>query len=253
MKKIFAAILVLAFALTMSGCVKITYWDGLSKSEAREFVEKTLEEKYGEEFVVVSMGTQSGETYTKLVGTCSPKSDKEILFKFESNHFGERRVYDDYIQNVVRKQVKQNIDDVLSKYYDNFASEVYVTPTTVFYDSGIRSANEATIKSFSESFTNNENNLTWVWIVLNDKEMEENVDKLKDIVQNMMRDFYSLEVFLDFIYANDDIISLCKESSKGTNSNRWDVDSIVKQNNSGMVMFAVFNDERGLFYRGKTY
>lgn len=59
MKRIIAAIMVLVSVLTLSGCKEVpgfmpTYWDGLTKRGAREFIQKALQEKYGEEFVVRS-------------------------------------------------------------------------------------------------------------------------------------------------------------------------------------------------------
>ncbi len=94
MKKIIAAILVLVFALAMSGCVKITYWDGLTKSEARELVENALEEKYGEEFVVKKM-YKTGATYYSsedLWAECSPKSDSDILFTVQIWNVNDSRI-----------------------------------------------------------------------------------------------------------------------------------------------------------------
>lgn len=68
-----------------------SYWDGLTKQGAREYIQDTLQEKYGEEFVVVSIGIRSGQYYRELVGTYSPKSDDSIAFEFEINHFSEER------------------------------------------------------------------------------------------------------------------------------------------------------------------
>ena len=250
MKKIIAGILVLVFALTMSGCV---YWDGLSKSEAREFVEKTLEEKYGEEFVVKQMYLKAGswDTASDLMADCSPKSDENIVFSTQTLAIGkERLMRDDYIQNVVRKQLKQNIDEVLSTYYDNFASEVYVTPLTNWYDSGIRSTNEDIVKKFSESFSNQEENRTSVWIILEKEEKKYGTDKLKGVLQDMIPGFYSLNIFIDCIFADEDTIKLCKEESKSINTNRWKVKQIVRNGNFPIEMFIIYNDERGLVYSG---
>lgn len=104
MKRITAIFLIFVFAaLSLSGCGVIrsfaSYWDGMTKSQTIKYVQDTLEEKYGEEFIVNYIGTHSGEHYTEVVGRCSPKSDKTIAFDFEVNHFSEiRQLIDNYIQ-----------------------------------------------------------------------------------------------------------------------------------------------------------
>lgn len=201
MKRFFAAVMVLLSVVTLSGCKEVPsfmpgFWDGLTKHGAKEYIQDTLQEKYGEEFEVISMGIRSGQYYRELVGTCSPKSDENIAFNFEVNNFGgQRELYDDYIQNVVRKQLKQNIDEVLSTHYDNFASEVFVTPLTSWYDSGIHSVDEATIKAFSESFSDQKENETSVWIILLEEEKKYGIDKLEIVLHDMIPKVYSLNIY----------------------------------------------------------
>ncbi len=245
MKKIFAGILVLVFALTMSGCV---YWDGLSESEAREFVEKTLEEKYGEEFVVKQMYLKAGswDTASDLMADCSPKSDENIVFSTQTLAIGKERVMsDNYIQNVVRKQLKQIIDNVLAEYYENFVSQVFVTPLNYWYDSGIRSVNNATIKNFSESFTNNDDNYTLVYIAI--KTSEKDFDNVKNALQKMCNNFYSLNVSLDCYYTDEHTIERCKENIDKS-YREIGVTEILRRGNFEMDEFVFFNDGRGLVY-----
>lgn len=242
MKRFFAAVMVLLLVVTLSGCKEVPsfmpgFWDGLTKLGAEEYVQNTPQEKYGEEFVVTSMGIHSGQYYRELVGTCSPKSDENIAFEFEVNHFSENRTMkDNHIQNVVRKQLKQNIDEVLSTHYDNFASEVYVTPLTKWYDSGMSSASETTVKTFSETFAQNgkddkeEFNKTSVWIILSNNEPAD-IDKLNSIIQEMTLDFYSLNVYIDCFFADQDTINLCNEKANSTDSSRWDVQVITRNGN----------------------
>ncbi len=207
MKRVIAAIMILVMALSMSGC-KISYWDGLSKSEAREFVEKTLEEKYGEEFLVAWISTRTGYNYTELVGACSPKSNLDIIFDFEANNFGERHVHDGYIQSVVRQEIKENIDSVLLKYYDIFASEVYVRGLSDLYKSEIYDSKEATIKNYTEALP--DSNSTGIWIALNEVEID-NQDKVAKVTDEMTESFHLTNAGIYFYYVTDDIIKQCKE------------------------------------------
>ena len=251
MKRFFAAVMVLLSVVTLSGCKEVpsfmpSFWDGLTRLGAEEYVQNTLQEKYGEEFVVTSMGIHSGQYYRELVGTCSPKSDENIAFNFEVNSFGEQReLYDDYIQNVVRKQLKQNIDEVLSTHYDNFASEVYVTPLTSWYDSEIRLTSEATIKNFSESFTDNDENCTLAYIVI--KNSETDFNKIENALQEMCVNFYQLNVFIDCYYTDNETIERCKGESGKLYGEIGMVD-ILRSGGFEKDDYVFFNDGRGLVF-----
>lgn len=223
MKKIFAGILVLVFALTMSGCV---YWDGLSKSEAREFVEKTLEEKYGEEFVVKQMYLKAGswDTASDLMADCSPKSDENIVFSTQTLAIGKERVMrDTYIQSIVRQEIRNNVEPVLEKYYDRYAFEVQVKGLYDEYESGIRSAKEATIKNYSEALPNT--NRTHIWIVLNEDEIYSQ-DNLSKIAEELTKNFSLTYAFIDFYYATEEVINKCS-AEINSSSNRLGVYVIV--------------------------
>lgn len=243
MKKIIAAILVLVFALAMSGCV---YWDGLSKSEAREFVEKTLEEKYGEEFVVLSIGIRSGQYYKELVAECSPESDKDIVFRIEANHFSENRTLsDEYIRNIVRKQLKNNIESTLEKYYGEYAVEVNVLGLEPFYDSGINSSKGSVVEQFSDSFKKNgdeELNKTNVWIVIDENEQDE-IYKLKQALQEMTLYFYSLNIYIDCFFGDQETIKICKEKANSVTTNHFEVMNITYDSNFRRERFIYNNKE----------
>lgn len=211
MKKIFAGILVLVFALTMSGCV---YWDGLSKSEAREFVEKTLEEKYGEEFVVKQMYLKSGswDTASDLMADCSPKSDENIVFSTQTLAIGKERVMrDTYIPSIIRSEILDIINSVLSEYSIQYVVDVDVQGLYDDYDSGIRSADDATIKNFTEALP--DINITDIWIALNDKDNLFH-DNVQTIVEKMTTDFYYTNALIHFYYVTDDVINRCIDESQ---------------------------------------
>ena len=254
-KKVAAILLILTMVFTLTGCDVsniFSYWDGMTKSQAKEYICQELEEKYGEEFEVVSMGIRSGQYYKEIVGTCSPKSDETIAFDFEVNHFSEnRQMRDNYIQNVVRKHLKQNIDRVLSTHYDNFASEVYVTPQISFYDSGIRSASEATIKAFSESFKQADDEKdyrTSVWIVLSNKESDDDIDKLKNIIEEMTLEFYYMKIYINCFFSDQETIDLCNEKANEITTNHFEVMNITARGDFKKERFLYQGDKRELVY-----
>lgn len=223
MKRIIAAILVLAVALTMTGCV---YWDGLSKSGARKFVEKTLEEKYGEEFVVKDM-TYTGANYynsSDLLTKCSPKSDEDIVFEVEVDVIGKgeqrkRCMYDTYIQSIVGKEMRSIIESVLSKYYNNFAAEVYVYGLASAYDSHILSSEKATIDNFTNALP--DENLSIIWIAFDENEFCDNFDELGKYIEEFVIDFGLTNCYINCYFVSSDIVNQCKEK---INSCHFDYD-----------------------------
>ncbi|MBD5130360.1 MAG: hypothetical protein HDT43_10650 [Ruminococcaceae bacterium] len=251
MKRIIAAIMVLVLAVPLSGCKEVpsfmpSYWDGLTKSGAREYIQNTLREKYGEEFEVISMGIRSGQYYRELVADCSPKSDENIVFQIEVNHFGESRtVKDDYIRNIVRKLIKRNIDDILSKYYETFAVEVNVMGLDPFYDLGIQSADEVSVKTFSESFSDDEKNEVAVWIIL-DKEEIENQEIINKALRETSKEYFSLNVYIDCFYANQEDIDVGNETAQSINTNRWRFLSNALSGNFPKIGFVYHSDGSGL-------
>lgn len=256
MKRIIAAILVLVFALAMSGCVKITYWDGMTKQEAKDYICKELEEKYGEEFVVEKMYTTGATYYSSadLWAECSPKSDSDILFSVQSIVVGKSRIMrEDYIRNVVRKQIKKKVDEGLSGCYDNFAVEVNVMGLDYWYDSGIRSADEATIKKFSESFKNkseNQINKTSVWIVFNNNSFD--MQKLGNTLKKLSLNFHNLYVEIDCFFANQETIDLCNKKANDKTTDHWAVQEITYDSDFRWEKFIYYNDNRGLIYIGNN-
>lgn len=200
----------------MSGCVKITYWDGLSESEAREFVEKTLEDKYGEEFVVKDM-TYTGANYynsSDLLTKCSPKSDEDIVFEVEVDIIGKgeqkkRSMYDTYIQSIVGREMRIKAEQILSKYVKNFAVEVYVRGLPSAYDSKIRSANEATIENFTNAIP--EENLSTIWFVLDINEFASDYDRTAAYVEEIVDEYSLTNGCIICYFVSSDIVEECKK------------------------------------------
>lgn len=249
MKKILAFILVLVSVITLSGCMFVPkYWDGLTKKQAQEYVQSALQEKYGEEFKVLKTYLRGGtwNRSSELMADCSPKADSDIIFEIESYRIGDNRILrDTYIQSIVRQEMMDQIYPVMIKYFDKFAVEVNVKGLLDEYDSGIRSAENATIKNYSEAIP--DSNKTHIWVVLNEKEMGS--EKIDNAVKEMVEDFYSTYAYIDFYYATDDTINQCiKEINDGTADRRWTsvivegrfpYDAFIYEGNDGGELFHV--------------
>ena len=117
MKKVIAAIISLLFLLTLSGCgFKISYWGGMTRNQCEKYVTEQLKEKYNEEFTVVKfIKTGSGE----LKGVCAPERDERLLFdiELEKGYKDELELDDAYIQGIVRDEMLEPANAVLSKHF----------------------------------------------------------------------------------------------------------------------------------------
>ncbi len=209
MRKLIAAILSLSLLLTLSSCrfsLKPTYWNGMTKQETEELILGKLEEKYNEEFEILEMYLTYSGGY--MTGACIPKSDDGLVFEIELWKYGE--LYDTYIQSVVRREMKEIIDSVLSEHYENFASEVYVRGLATAYDSGIRSADEASIKTFTEALP--EDNLSTIWIAFNEDEIGDDYESIEPFLAEIVESFGLTRAGIRCYFVDKKTVEQCQES-----------------------------------------
>ncbi len=218
--RILSVITALALALSMSGC----YWEGKTKWRSEQLLLNELEEKYNEEFIIRQIGVSSARSGGPLVAYCSPKDDKELVFETELYQFGENiSLCDMYIQSIVRRDMKRQIDSVLSEYYDNFASEVYVSGLTPNYDSGIRNADTVTIKSFTEALPSTNGSSIWIAISKNEIDDIYDITTFSDILNKAVDQFYYTTASIDFFVVSDLIV----QNSINEIENNYDIINIT--------------------------
>lgn|GEM_PF-4979988 len=212
-KKIAVLIFTCLFAMTaLSGCA---YWEGYSKSQCKQLVADALEEKYGEEFVVVDVGTKSAGAYYSsglLTATCHSKDDNTLYFEAEYFEYGKGsyELDDLYIQSIVRKQIKDIIDPVLAEHFDDFATEVYIYGLAPDYDAGIRNPDEVTIKSFSQAINQNgKKNASIMWILIEDSQTQSQ-DKMLEILSGFTKELYEMKTVIEVHYVPRDVLIECK-------------------------------------------
>lgn len=219
-KKIVSVVLVsVLLSLSLSGCGVVksffTYWDGMTKSEVREYVQTALKEKYGEEFVVKHLAKTGANYYTPsaLLVKCSPKSDESIVFDVEVDVFGKeenhsRVMYDTYIQSIVGREMRIKAEQILSKYVKNFAVEVYVRGLSGVYDSKIRSADKATIENFTNALP--ENNASTIWIAFDQSEFNSDYERVTGYVKEIVDEYYLTNGIIKCYFVSTEIVDKCK-------------------------------------------
>lgn len=207
--------MVLVSVFTLSGCREVpsfmpSYWDGLTKQGAKEYIQNALQEKYGEEFDVKRTSKRSGYSYTELLADCSPVSDESLVFQIEANHFSENRnMTDTYIQSIVGREIRNKTEDVLSKYFKNFAVEVYVYGLASSYDPKILSPDKATIENFTNVLP--QDNLSVIWIAFDESDIGKDYDETKKYIEEIVKNFGLLNCGINCYFVSSDIVQQCKK------------------------------------------
>lgn len=89
-----------------------------------EMAEKALQKKYGEEFIIHDVYSKSpGEFWAE----CSPVSNEEVVFQAAIWKDGSGVVYDEYIPSIVAKELENEIEGELQKYYDSVFVKVHAS------------------------------------------------------------------------------------------------------------------------------
>ena len=194
----------------------MSYWDGMTKVEAISYLQAELKEKYGEEFVVKKMYKTGATYYTSsdLLAACSPKSDESIVFEVEVDLIGDKEnhkriLYDTYIQSIVGREMRTIAEQILSKYVDNFAVEVYVWGIPSAYDSGIRSADEATIENHTNAIP--EKNGSTIWIAFDINEFNSDFERTEEYVKEIIDEYYLTNGVFSCYFVSSDIVEDCKK------------------------------------------
>lgn len=106
---------------------------GIDKKAWEDQTREMLQEKYGEDFEILSIGKSYGNmgnmTYTAL---CRPKGEKECLFLTEADKEGTY-FQDEYISTLI----SQKIEDALEESLEDMAEDCYihVAPGSKYVDS----------------------------------------------------------------------------------------------------------------------
>lgn len=146
MKRILKTLLILTLAaviaVSSTGCLAI----GFALQEERDARHETmihdmLCEKYGEEFIVHKIRSEGGRggmgvfepkylfdfsDYCTYYASCSPASNPDIIFEAETGPKG-KYLDEGYPQAIVEYQAKKIVEEVVSKYTDDYILYTYVS------------------------------------------------------------------------------------------------------------------------------
>lgn len=189
-RKLLSLISALAIPLILSGCVN-------RKSEEKKLA-KALEERYGEEFVVVDSIVTGGNWLTAgpLSAVCYPKSDRDLLFKADYS-IANQYIYDDgYIQAIVREEAYEEMEEIISDYYTDFLIDVNVFQPIIEYAEREKypefvNITDVSIASYEEKY--GEKMRLSFYIIFNDTEVEK-YDEVSHIFEKYSEKFNNAEL-----------------------------------------------------------
>ena len=118
--KLFFNIIIMFFlSSNLYGCDYRNYI--YTEDSLKRVAEKSLEKKYGEEFIVHRAWNRS---QTMFFADCSPKDNPDVIFTADIRKNGDGIISDGYAQGVVAKEV----DDVLKDDFKKLFGDCYTRP-----------------------------------------------------------------------------------------------------------------------------
>lgn len=106
----------------MCGCDYRNYF--YTEDSLKKVAEKSLEEKYGEEFVIHRVWERSQEMF---FADCSPKDNPEVIFTADINKNGDGIVADGYAQGVIKKEVDNLLKDDFNELFGDCYTRPYIS------------------------------------------------------------------------------------------------------------------------------
>ncbi len=206
-RKLLSLISALAIPLILSGCVN-------RKSEEKKLA-KALEERYGEEFVVVDSIVTGGNWLTAgpLSAVCYPKSDRDLLFKADYS-IANQYIYDDgYIQAIVREEAYTEMEEILSGYYTDFFLDADVMQPMIDYGEREKyprftNISDVSIESFEKKY--GEKMVLSFDIVFNIDEIND-YEEVSGIFEEYSKKFTNGRVNFFCYYMDSNAINECKK------------------------------------------
>lgn len=206
-RKLLSLLAALAIPLLLCGCVNVR--------AAEKKLAKALEEKYGEEFVVVdSIVTGGHPIYAgPLRAVCYPKSNKNLLFKADYSISNQCLYEDEYIEAIVREEAYAEMEETLSRYYTDFFLDVNVLQPSIDYGEREKyprftNASDVSITSFEKKY--GEKMFLSFNMVFNMEEIE-SYDEVSKIFEHYSEKFTNGRVNFFCYYSSSYVISECKK------------------------------------------
>lgn len=202
-QKMLSLLSALAVPLLLSGCV--SQW-----AEEKKLA-KALEERYGEEFVVVDsyIGKANWLNIGSLEAVCHPAENENLTFKASYGISNKNLGDDNYIQAIVREEAYAEMEEILSEYYTDFLLDVDVFQPIIGYAEredypSFTNISDISISSYEEKY--GEKMRLSFNIIFNEAEVEKN-DEVSDIFEKYSDKFNNAEISFWCYYTNSDMIA----------------------------------------------
>ncbi len=175
MKQIGGLVIVMAALMSFTSCL-----NALNKTNAGD-IEKLLQEKYGAEFQVISIGNRlASPGMDTVTAYCRLKSDSRVVFEAQMN-VSNQLVTDNFVKRVVEVQAEKKLEEYFSR--EGIQAAVYATVFPVPEDVDYRNADYYQILKDTPEVS-----FTFKTVVSESK----NDNKLYNAITNALTNYYQL-------------------------------------------------------------
>ncbi|MGN0655250.1 MAG: hypothetical protein ACI4KR_00510, partial [Ruminiclostridium sp.] len=231
----------LAVPLLLSGCV--------NKAKAERLLAKALEERYGEEFVVLDSIVTSANWLNAgpLEAICCPVSDNKLTFQASYSIKRQQFYGDEYAEAIVREEAYAEMEQILSQHYTDFLLEVSVFPPMIQYDernnyTDFTNIEDVSITSYEEKY--GEKTDISFYVYFNESEIEK-YDEVSEIFRSYSERFNNAEVLFWCYYTNSDTIAELRTKNE---NDIWDNFHFRFATKRSEVPEYLYSYKNGVFY-----
>ena len=205
----------LAVPLLLSGCV--------NKAKAERLLEKALEERYGEEFVVLDSIVTSANWLNAgpLEAICCPVSDNKLTFQASYSIKRQQFYGDEYAEAIVREEAYAEMEQILSHYYTDFILNANACHSIIQYNemskyTKFTNMEDVSISSYEEKY--GEKMIISFYIGFNTEELD-NYEEAEPIFKEYCEKFNDGRVNFFCYYMNSEDIDKCRKLEE---TDYWD-------------------------------
>lgn len=240
-RKLLSLLAALAIPLLLCGCVNVR--------AAEKKLAKALEEKYGEEFVVVdSIVTGGHPIYAgPLEAVCYPQKNKDLLF-IASYSISNQCLYDDeYVQAIVREEAHAEMNEIISKNYEDFLIETEVFQPLIEYGErekypSFTNVSDVSIQSYEEKY-GEKMNISF-YVIFNETEIER-YDEVSKIFKSYSNKFDNADLNFWCYYTDTNKIADLREKEE---NDIWRTHNLQFKTDRSEVPEYLYVYENGVFY-----
>ncbi len=201
------------------------------KDDLKEIkLERALEERYDEDFVVIDsfVGSANWLNAGPLTGLCYPASNENLLFKADYSLSNEILYSDEYYDAIVREEAYNEMYEILSTNFKDFFLDVKVyTPTFGYSYKEYTTKDDVSILSFQDIYGKD---FRLAFNIAFNKNEISNDEEVVEILRSYTEKFTDSKISFECYFTTSEIIERCtkeKENIKHISNKSFHLSNII--------------------------